>query len=335
MQTPPTETRATETRARAPLYAAVINRYGRLRSGWRFLAFAFAFAFVSAGAFKLYSAALMLAPVLSQTARGRAGFVTPSLINLCAATLVGWVCLRAFEDLPARALGWAFHRRWLRDLAVGALVGGASLCVALLPGVVAGGTRFFPSGEPLSALADTLVVSALIFLLGAAGEEAVFRGYPLQTMLRSLPPWLALVPTSLVFAAVHLDNPNVVRGFTFLNTVLAGVWLAVAYLRTRSLWFPLGVHWGWNWLMGAVLGVPVSGITQLTPAPLLRATDAGPTWLTGGHYGVEGGAACTLALVVSTVFIWRTRLVSAEPEMKRLTEHENPSAGAGAVGNKD
>ncbi|HYN86569.1 MAG TPA: type II CAAX endopeptidase family protein [Pyrinomonadaceae bacterium] len=334
METPPPE-----THARSPVIALVFNRAGRLRGGWRFLVFVCAFVLVSAGGFKIYSTVVRFAPELRELTRGRAGFVTPSLISLLAATLVGWASLRALEDLPTRALGWAFHPRWPRDLLIGALVGGASLCAALLPGVLAGGTRFFPSGEPAAAIADTLAVSALIFLLGAAGEEALFRGYPLQTLLRSWPAWLALVPTAVLFAAVHLDNPNVVRGFTFLNTVLAGVWLAVAYLRTRSLWFPLGVHFGWNWTMGALLGVPVSGITQLTPAPVLRAVDTGPAWLTGGHYGVEGGVACTLALLLSTLFIWRTRLVAADPELARLVTRENPSAGAdvaaGEAGNKD
>jgi hypothetical protein len=50
--------------------------------------------------------------------------------------------------------------------------------------------------------------------------------------------------------------------------------------------------------------------------------DIGPAWLTGGSYGIEGGLACTLALVISTLFIWRTRLVRATPEMKSLTDDE-------------
>ena len=92
-------------------------------------------------------------------------------------------------------------------------------------------------------------------------------------------------------------------GFTFINTALAGVWLAVAYLRTRTLWFPLGVHWAWNWALGAVFGLPVSGITDLAPYPLMRGTDHGPAWLTGGSYGIEGGLACTITLAITTVFI--------------------------------
>lgn len=310
--------------ARPPGYHVIFNRFGRLRSGWRFIIFACVFIVLSMGASKVYVTAVRLAPQLLEVLRGRAGFVPPSLITLVAATLVGWACLRLLEGLPPRALGWAFHRRWPRDLALGLLVGGVFVCVAVLPGVLAGGTRFTFSGEGVALVADTLLVSLVIFLVSAASEEALFRGYPLQTVLRSLPAWVALVVPALLFAAVHLDNPNVVRGYTFLNTVLAGVWLTVAYIRTRSLWFPLGVHMGWNWTMGALLGIPVSGITQLTPAPLLRAVDTGPTWLTGGHYGVEGGLACTLALLLSTLFIWRTRLISADEELKRMTDHENP-----------
>jgi hypothetical protein len=76
--------------------------------------------------------------------------------------------------------------------------------------------------------------------------------------------------------------------------------------------------------MGSLLGLPVSGIEALSPAPLLRAADLGPEWLTGGAYGVEGGAACTLAILVSTIFIWRTRALSATPDMLSLTDKENP-----------
>ncbi|HYO92723.1 MAG TPA: CPBP family intramembrane glutamic endopeptidase, partial [Pyrinomonadaceae bacterium] len=168
-----------------------------------------------------------------------------------------------------------------------------------------------------------------------------FRGYPLQTMTRAKLAVVGLVLTSLVFAYVHKNNPNNPPGlppFTylgfhfvnipFINTMLAGVWLAVAYLRTRSLWFPLGIHWSWNWTMGALLGLPVSGIEALTPAPLLRAAVTGPQWLTGGAYGVEGGVACTLAILASTLFIWRTPALSATPEMVRLTDKENPKRGA-------
>ncbi len=303
-----------------------INHVGRLRSGWRFaiyivslllaIPFLFGAARILLGIFGLADAGFL---------EGRWGWVLQAVILLAAATLLGWGYGRLFEDLPARALGWGLTRGWLRDLLLGSIVGAASLALATLLAAIFGGFSFtFNAATAWTATGKTLFFSAFVFILAAAAEEAMFRGYPLQTMTRAGLAWVAIVLTSVIFSAGHLSNPNVVRGFTFVNTALAGVWLAVAYLRTRSLWFPLGVHWAWNWMMGAVLGLPVSGISELTPNPLLRAAAVGPQWLTGGAYGIEGGAACTLALIISTIFIWRTRLLTASDEMKRFTEHEIP-----------
>jgi len=121
---------------------------------------------------------------------------------------------------------------------------------------------------------------------------------------------------------IHFGNPNFKQGIPIVNLVLAGVWFGVAYLRTRSLWLPLGIHWAWNWALGSLFGLPVSGISSIASHPLLRGTDLGPAWLTGGSYGIEGGIACTAALILSTVFIWRTKLLSATAEMKALTSEQ-------------
>jgi hypothetical protein len=64
---------------------------------------------------------------------------------------------------------------------------------------------------------------------------------------------------------------------------------------------------------------------KLASHPLLVANDAGPFWLTGGSYGLEGGLACTIAFVLSTLFIWRMPWLKATPELKKLTSEENPA----------
>jgi membrane protease YdiL (CAAX protease family) len=311
-----------------------INRVGRLRSGWRFaiyllsLFLAISFLFIVVRILLVKLVGLPVEILL----KNNWGWVVQALILLSAATVLGWIFGKLFEDLPARALGWGFHRGWLRDWLKGSLVGAASLLLATLVASIFGGFNFaLNRATTPPAIGKTLLLSGFIFILAAAAEEAMFRGYPLQTMARAKLSWLAIVLTSVIFSAGHLDNPNVVRGFTFVNTALAGVWLALAYLRTRSLWFPLGVHWAWNWVMGALLGLPVSGIDHLTPNPLVRAVAVGPAWLTGGTYGIEGGAACTLALLVSIAFIWRTKFLSATEEMKRLTDHEIPKQSGQAV----
>jgi hypothetical protein len=72
----------------------------------------------------------------------------------------------------------------------------------------------------------------------------------------------------------------------------------------------------------------VSGITSLAPDPLLRFADEGPAWLGGGAYGVEGGAAGTVALLLSTLFVWRTRLLTPTPELREYTDGEIPNPDA-------
>jgi hypothetical protein len=309
------------------------NGAGRLRSLWRLAVFAVAYFFAVNALF--LAAEFGLALVLPRPAyewllfKSSLALVIQSVIIYAPAAAVGWGCGLMLEDLPWRALGWALHKGWLRDALFGLLVGGASVCAAAAAGRVFGGYSFaFPPEFHAAAVLRTLAVSGVVFALGAAAEEMLFRGYPLQTLLRSWPLWVALVPVSVPFALVHLANPNVAPGFTFVNTVLAGVWFCVAYWRTRSLWFPLGLHAGWNWVQGAVLGSPVSGITKIAPDPLLRLTDNGPAWLGGGAYGIEGGAACTLALVAATLFVWRTRLLKADPDLRQYTDGENPNPTA-------
>jgi membrane protease YdiL (CAAX protease family) len=323
----------------------LFNDAGRVRSGWRLLIFTGVYLVVLALIGVLFRLAIQLVPAhaAERVLDGAWGWVFQALILLIPATLVGWGCGALLEGLPGQALGWARHQGWLRDLLLGSLVGAASLVLATVLAATPGGFHFsFTGAALLPVAAKTLLFSGLIFILAAAAEEALFRGYPLQTMARAHLAWVGILLTGIFFGWVHLNNPNIPEGFplfsspylrslnklinmAFLNTALAGVWLAVAYLRTRSLWFPLGVHWSWNWMMGAVLGLPVSGIKELAPQPLMRAADQGPAWLTGGAYGIEGGAACTIVLIISTIFIWRTRLVSATEEMQRLTDRENPA----------
>jgi membrane protease YdiL (CAAX protease family) len=313
-----------------------LNRQDRLRSGWRFAIFAAAY-------YSLIVAFVLLLRVVLQLASpqsvgdfnrlpGAALYLIQFFIQFAPALLLGWACGRLFDGVPPRALGWSLHRGWLRDLALGSIIGFAALAVAALAASVFGGFHFRLAPEGFgAAFVKTFFGALVVYVLLAAAEEAMFRGYPLQTLMRSLPFAVAVLPSSIIFAYVHADNPNVPRGYLFAlmaaNTALAGVWLAVGYFRTRSLWLPLGLHWSWNWAMGSVLGLPVSGITSLTRAPLLRASDAGPAWLTGGAYGIEGGAACTLALLAATAFVWRAKFLRADEELKRFTEGEMPKKG--------
>ena len=316
-----------ECDASMDLHNIIFNKFNRLRSGWRLALYILAFIAV----WVVLDTFVRVAYVVGRTvipAGDYAGYfanVAYRFTLLAAGLGAGYFCARVLERLPWRSIGLTLHHRWVRDLIVGTAIGFAALALAVGIATAAGGLRFsfIGSGMLLAAARSTLTAGVLLFV-AALAEEAAFRGYPLQTMTRAGHIWLGVILTSAMFGSVHLLNPNVVPGLTFANTLIAGVWLAVAYLKTRSLWFPLGVHWGWNWALGSVFGLPISGV-RLFSNPILAGDDLGPAWLTGGNYGIEGGVACTVALIVFILLIWRTRLVSATPELFELTSEENPA----------
>jgi membrane protease YdiL (CAAX protease family) len=301
------------------------NEFGRLRSGWRAMLFSAAFLAILLVIVTILRG--IYVAVFEFGSLPRLAFLPDFIFRvslLLAALGGGYVCARWLEGLPWRSLGLTFHQNWLRDLLVGFAIGFVVLAVGVGIAAAGGGVRFsFGGVNTILPIVRSLAGSAFLLCVAALAEEALFRGYVLQTFSRAHLAWMGILVTLVFFAYVHLSNPNATLGMTFINTSIAGLWFGIAYLRTRSLWFPLGLHWAWNWALGAFFGLPVSGM-KLVSHPLLSGNDFGPAWLTGGSYGIEGGIAGTIAMVLATVFTWRTRLVSATSELKKLTSEENP-----------
>jgi membrane protease YdiL (CAAX protease family) len=300
------------------------NEFGRLRSGVRFMIFLLSF-FITAFFLLAAAVSFALALPIGFTPDSIGIFVLQSVVSLVVAVFFGWLYGKIFEDLPFRALGLWFTKNWLKDLVLGLLIGAFSITLAVFIAVAVGGLSFkYNDAAGSSAMLLTLAVSLLVFVLGAAFEEAFFRGYLLQTLSRARLAWVAIALTSIFFASAHLGNQSA-NAISTINTALAGIWLGLAYLKTRNLWFPFGIHLTWNWFQGAIFGVEVSGLTQFTTAPILREIDSGPAWLTGESYGLEGGIACTIALVVSMALIYFLPILKPTEEMVALTSEEKPA----------
>jgi hypothetical protein len=300
------------------------NPVGRLRSGWRLLIFLLVL--------------IVLDIVWEQVVRTLYGFVStyrsipyPDFLLglafrgglLVIALGLGYLCAHILEELPWRSLGASFHKGWLRDLIIGSVLGFLTLAVAVVIAMAGRGISFSINQINSAGIIKSMIGSGVLLVVAAFAEEAMFRGYALQTLARAKLAWLGVAFTLALFGVAHLTNPNTVPGFTFINTAIAGLWFAIAYFRTRSLWLPLGLHWAWNWALGWFFGLPVSGL-NVASHPLMKASDTGPFWLTGGSYGIEGGLAGTIALALGTLVIWRISMISADPELKKLTSEENP-----------
>ncbi len=181
------------------------------------------------------------------------------------------------------------------------------------------GVLFLQGGWVRSSQGIAVLVRGLSSCLGVAlFEELVFRGYPFQRMVESWSATVTQILMAVFFVLPHL-LAGLHRGYPLptmigasLNIGCAALFLGFAFLWTRSLALPIGIHWGWNWMQGTVLGLGVSGTT--TPS-FLDPARPGPdvSWITGGLYGPEAGIPGTLAVIVGILLIHRFWHTDAMP----------------------
>ncbi len=211
-----------------------------------------------------------------------------TLMNVLVACVIVGVFLLACRWLERRSLseiGLPGHH-WGRQFLLGFLLGGG-LMGAVIGVLALAGFYRITSIEPIDANQLFLfLMSFLLFLAAAVQEEVLFRGMIFRLLERALGSWIALVLSALSFGAVHLANPHATLVSTLAIILTAGVILAAVYLLTRSLWWVIGLHLGWNFFEGPIFGAQISGLT--TPA-LFHASLTGPHLWTGGAFGPEAG----------------------------------------------
>ena len=197
-------------------------------------------------------------------------------------------------------------RQWLRRLVIGLAAGLAIFSVAVAVAAALGVYRVVGQGD-LSGFVPALLASAIF---PAVSEELVFRGILFRWMEEWGGSWVALLVTSALFGAAHLMNPNASAIAAVGIAFEAGVMLGAAYMLTRSLWLPMGIHAAWNFAQGEIYDIPVSG----TPVHgMVDARLCCNPLLTGGGFGLE---ASVIAIVVATAFgLWLLWLAMRKGEL--------------------
>jgi len=142
----------------------------------------------------------------------------------------------------------------------------------------------------------------VMFILVGFSEELTFRGYIMSTLAdRGNSKWVIYIVSSIIFGLVHILNPNVaVLGI--INIFLVGLLFAYMYVKTQSLWMPIGYHITWNYFQGNVFGFAVSG-TDPHGVYEVNVT-SGNDLLTGGSFGLEGGVLATLMIALGFLFTY-------------------------------
>lgn len=150
----------------------------------------------------------------------------------------------------------------------------------------------------------------LVFAPAAVHEELLFRGYVYQKLRTWSRPG-AVAITAAVFAALHGGNSGL-TAIGMANLLLAGVLLALAYERWERLWFPIGIHFGWNLVSGPILGYDVSGYVAGTT--VFTTTPLGPPSITGGPFGIEGSVWMIVIEALAVLWLGKFQFRIANPE---------------------
>jgi uncharacterized protein len=259
-----------------------LNSDRQLRSGWWILIFF------------LILASLLLPIILLSEQEGKEVSIGLQAILIAA---VSGIC-QLLRRRPVTELLGKINRGWFRDLGLGGLMGTVLMLVpALILGIFGlARWQWNPTGF------STLASGPLLFIEVAIAEELLFRGFIFQRLITGIGQWPAQLTLAGFFLLTHLNNPGMIDSakiFASSNIFLASLLFGLAFIRTRSLAMPLGIHFMANWVQGGLLGFGVSGTDQ--SGLLIPVFRQNFDWLTGGSFGLEAsplGLICVAAALI-------------------------------------
>ncbi|MFN8651236.1 MAG: type II CAAX endopeptidase family protein [Gemmatimonadales bacterium] len=259
--------------------------------------------FVAGIALTLILATIMVAvigrppSVTTPTAQDLNVQTVAALLGFGVATVIfGRVVLK----FSAADLRWAPLRQAPGGFALGLVLGIVPALVALGLSVPLGGARFLRDSGGAAEYFTVISQTALVLLPAALVEEIIFRGVGQVALARAFGRIPALVALSLLFSLAHILNPNPTP-LGLINIAAAGIYLGMVFYAPGGIWTAWGAHFGWNATLAA-LDAPVSGLPFRIP--LIDYAPGGPSWLTGGNFGPEGGLLASVALVIMTGAVW-------------------------------
>ncbi|HTK10691.1 MAG TPA: CPBP family intramembrane glutamic endopeptidase [Ktedonobacteraceae bacterium] len=260
------------------------------------------------------------------------------VLNILAAIIIVIVFVLEMRKLEHRSLAdVGFGRRqWLRQTMLGFTLGGALMTVVILVLTITGTyhitgadgfaivecvfltialallTLLFARSPKIGFFHYVLFilllvgfistsVTMLILIGGAVQEELIFRGLIFRRLERSFGSWIALAVSAVLFGFAHLLNPNGSLVGALGIAITGGVLSAIIYIMTRSLWWAIGVHLGWNYFEGPFFGAQVSGHAGLPG--IFSSILTGPVAWSGGSFGPEAGLASIILISAFSFYL--------------------------------
>jgi len=264
-------------------------------------------------------------------------YVNRCLLALALVSL--WPLLRSMGMRSWADVGLGRAPRSWRLVSKGFSLGFASLaCVALI--AIAFGARHVRPDRAWTDIVGHLFQISLTAIVVAGWEEVFFRGALFGVLRKALTWSAALWVSSSIYALLHFFEPSpatepvtwasglttlvkMMRGFGdleklapgFLNLTLAGAILALAYQRSGSVYFSIGLHAGW------VFWVKSYGYMTKQAGPI-------NAWFWGSSRLIDGWL-CFVILLAMFVLFARTKMLATESQISQDRAKEEADGVAG------
>lgn len=154
--------------------------------------------------------------------------------------------IRYIEKRPLSTAGF-IKRGFALKYAAGFGAGFLLIGISMLP-------VFFIVPVTFTGVKPVAIIFLITFIIQSAGEEALFRGYYMSSMLRRRGALLTLTISNIIFMLLHIFN-----GYDVLQlsgVTLLGVVLGLYMLRDGSVWGAMGMHAAWNFFTLSIISTP-------------------------------------------------------------------------------
>lgn len=219
--------------------------------------------------------------------------------------IVSIIC-QLLRRKPIIELTGSLNLNWLKELFSGLIIGAALMILPVILLSIFGFVHW-----EINAFSFSILTSGFsILLLAAVTEELLFRGFLFQRLIQAFGKWPAQLLIAGLFLLTHVNNPGMtgmVKLLASINIFLASIMFGIAFIKTKSLAMPLGMHFMANYTQGTLLGFGVSG--DKDPSLLKPIFDNTPIWLSGGDFGMEASilGLCFVIIITVYLFFWNSK----------------------------
>ncbi|WP_085832379.1 CPBP family intramembrane glutamic endopeptidase [Clostridium merdae] len=209
-----------------------------------------------------------------------------------------WV--KFVEKRPVNSIGFQAKNPF-RHYITGFVLGFGTISIVTLILFATGMITIQYESQASSYVILKLAIMAFGWMIQSASEEIAIRGWMIPRLEQQSSPLTAVFITAILFGILHLFSAGV-TALSFLNLILSGVFFAGYAIKDGNIWGVCGLHFAWNFALGNIYGLPVSGFAD-NGIRLFQTQQIGSVVYTGGDFGPEGGLITTIVLLLAIAIL--------------------------------